>query len=37
VRGTFLIDTDGMIRFAERLAPGVGRSPGWLSTALAAA
>jgi peroxiredoxin (alkyl hydroperoxide reductase subunit C) len=37
VRGTFLIDADGMIRFAERLAPGVGRAPGWLSTALAAA
>ena len=37
VRGTFLIDADGVIRFAERLAPGVGRAPGWLSTALAAA
>jgi peroxiredoxin (alkyl hydroperoxide reductase subunit C) len=37
VRGTFLVDADGMIRFAERLEPGVGRAPGWLSTALAAA
>jgi len=37
VRGTFLVDADGMIRFAERLGPGVGRAPGWLSTALAAA
>jgi mycoredoxin-dependent peroxiredoxin len=37
VRGTFLVDADGMIRFASRLAPGVGRPPDWLSTALAAA
>jgi len=37
VRGTFLVDADGMIRFAERLGPGAGRAPGWLSTALAAA
>jgi peroxiredoxin len=36
VRGTFLVDAGGVIRFAERLAPGVGRAPGWLSTALAA-
>ena len=35
-RGTFLIDPDGMIRFAERLPPGVARDEDVWRAALAA-